>query len=103
EDGIRDKLVTGVQTCALPIYFFGGFGPFPQTIGDAQSVVLFDGTYMQANCCTKQEALLDPKTLTWAATGRGKFDIHDEEGWTLQIGRASCRERVERAGGDVSG
>src|SRR2546425_5800048 len=21
EDGIRDKLVTGVQTCALPIYF----------------------------------------------------------------------------------
>src|SRR2546425_2357126 len=22
EDGIRDKLVTGVQTCALPIYFF---------------------------------------------------------------------------------
>src|SRR2546425_5394670 len=23
EDGIRDKLVTGVQTCALPIYRFG--------------------------------------------------------------------------------
>src|SRR2546425_9300370 len=23
EDGIRDKLVTGVQTCALPIYFVG--------------------------------------------------------------------------------
>src|SRR2546425_6082882 len=23
EDGIRDKLVTGVQTCALPIYAFG--------------------------------------------------------------------------------
>src|SRR5205823_11040184 len=22
EDGIRDKLVTGVQTCALPIFFF---------------------------------------------------------------------------------
>src|SRR5207244_6120802 len=22
EDGIRDDLVTGVQTCALPIYFF---------------------------------------------------------------------------------
>src|SRR5205823_7728784 len=27
EDGIRDKLVTGVQTCALPIFTFwvGGF------------------------------------------------------------------------------
>src|SRR2546425_5095090 len=24
EDGIRDKLVTGVQTCALPIYRPGG-------------------------------------------------------------------------------
>src|SRR5258708_24731400 len=23
EDGIRDDLVTGVQTCALPIYFYG--------------------------------------------------------------------------------
>ena len=53
------------------------------TIGDAQSVVLFDGTYMQADCCTKKEALLDPATLTWTATGAGKFDVHDEEGWTL--------------------
>src|SRR2546425_12869356 len=25
EDGIRDKLVTGVQTCALPIYLIDGF------------------------------------------------------------------------------
>ena len=63
--------------------FFGGFGPFPQTIGDSQSVVLFDGTFMQANCCTTQTALLDPKTLTWTETGSGKFDINDEEGWTL--------------------
>lgn len=53
------------------------------TIGDAQSVVLANGTYMQANCCTKQTALLDPKTLTWTETGTGKFDPNDEEGWTL--------------------
>src|SRR3989441_1315600 len=26
EDGIRDKLVTGVQTCALPIYSIQGIG-----------------------------------------------------------------------------
>src|SRR5207249_7961308 len=26
EDGIRDRNVTGVQTCALPIYFFEGVG-----------------------------------------------------------------------------
>jgi hypothetical protein len=53
------------------------------TIGDAQSVVLFDGTYMQANCCTTQAALLNLKTLKWSMTGTGKLDINDEEGWTL--------------------
>ena len=53
------------------------------SIGDAQSVVLSDGTYMQANCCTTQAALLDPKTLTWTPTGKGKYDPNDEEGWTL--------------------
>src|SRR5207248_2362731 len=53
------------------------------TIGDAQSVVLANGTYMQANCCTTQSALLDPATLAWASTGANKFDVYDEEGWTL--------------------
>lgn len=53
------------------------------TIGDAQSVVLANGTYMQANCCTGQAALLDPRTLTWSPTGDGKYDPNDEEGWTL--------------------
>ena len=53
------------------------------TIGDAQAVILADGTYMQANCCTPQAALFNPKTLTWKPTGSGKFDVNDEEGWTL--------------------
>lgn len=54
-----------------------------QTIGDAESVVLANGTYMQANCCSGEGALLNPKTLTWTPTGKGKFDPNDEEGWTL--------------------
>jgi hypothetical protein len=58
-------------------------GVFGQSIGDAQSVVLANGTYMQANCCTTEEALLDAKTLTWTPTGRNKSDVNDEEGWTL--------------------
>lgn len=53
------------------------------TIGDAQSVVLANGTYMQANCCTTQSALLDPATLNWTPTGAGKYDPNDEEGWNL--------------------
>jgi hypothetical protein len=54
-----------------------------QSIGDAQSVVLSNGRFMLANCCTDQSALLDAKSLTWTETGSGKADINDEEGWTL--------------------
>ena len=54
-----------------------------KTIGDAQGVVLPNGTFMLANCCTREAALLDTEELTWTPTGTGKFDINDEEGWTL--------------------
>jgi hypothetical protein len=54
-----------------------------QTIGDAQSVVLPNGAFMQADCCTFQSALLDAKTLSWTPTGAGKYDPNDEEGWNL--------------------
>jgi hypothetical protein len=55
------------------------------TIGDAQSVILptTAGTYMQANCCSTQMSLFNPKNLKWTATGSGKADWNDEEGWTL--------------------
>ena len=54
-------------------------------IGDAQSVVLADGTFMMANCCAYPfaAALFDAKTLTWTFTGSNKQDLYDEEGWTL--------------------
>jgi hypothetical protein len=53
------------------------------TIGDASTVVLFNKTLMLANCCSRQQALFNESTLTWTATGSGKFDSNDEEGWTL--------------------
>jgi hypothetical protein len=53
------------------------------TVGDAQSVILANGTMMVANCCTPDEALLNAKTMVWTTTGTGKADINDEEGWTL--------------------
>jgi len=54
-------------------------------IGDAQSAVLPDGSYMLADCCTNQEAIASIKgtSVTWTATGSGKHDVNDEEGWTL--------------------
>ena len=45
-----------------PPPFFTSFGNFPQTIGDAQSVILPMGTYMQADCCSKPAALFNPTT-----------------------------------------
>src|SRR5205823_10922318 len=63
EDGIRVKLVTGVQTCALPIST-----TLPTSVG----------------CTTRKTGLSQCGTLT---PGDGLT--------SLQIGRASCRERVE--------
>ncbi len=63
--------------------------PAPQTsqlvdaIGDSPSVVLPDGTFMIASKLSRQQALLDAKTLTWTLTGKGKADVNAEEGWTL--------------------
>jgi hypothetical protein len=55
-----------------------------KTIGDAQNVVLPDGTFLLADCCTKSIARLDPAALTWSPVPTtGKSDINDEEGWTL--------------------
>jgi hypothetical protein len=58
------------------------------SIGDAPSVVLSNGTYMQSSCCDSQKhaALFDAGTLSWTAIGAGKFDVYDEEGMTLLPG-----------------
>ena len=54
------------------------------TIGDASGIVLASGKFMLANCCTKDEAIMNATNpITWTATGTGKFDENDEEGWTL--------------------
>jgi len=52
-------------------------------IGDSQSVVLPNGTFMLASKLSRQQALLDPTTLTWTQTGANKADVNSEEGWTL--------------------
>lgn len=54
-------------------------------IGDAQSVVRPDRTYMLADCCSTDEAVatIAGDVVTWTATGTGKADSNDEEGWTL--------------------
>jgi hypothetical protein len=55
------------------------------TLGDAQSTVLANGTFMIASCCDTpfRAALFNPANLTWSSTGTNKADRYDEESWTL--------------------
>ena len=52
-------------------------------IGDAQSAVLSNGTYMLGNCCQSVQALLNEASMSWTQIGSGKQDTNSEEGWTL--------------------
>ena len=52
------------------------------TIGDAESIVLANGKYMQSNCCTSQNALFNGPN-SWTATGSVIQSSNDESGFTL--------------------
>src|SRR5699024_11809069 len=78
EDGIRDRNVTGVQTCALPIsplgeHPAGQLGPH----GEGKAL----------------DAAPHPPQVQKPAPLRRRLD-RGRRGRGAQIGRASCRERV---------
>jgi hypothetical protein len=53
-------------------------------IGDAQSVILSNGTFMMGDPFDNADAQLNAKTLKYTVlTGKGKADRNDEEGWVL--------------------
>src|SRR5699024_11464261 len=91
EDGIRDRNVTGVQTCALPIYAREFWTPsdrkkdvYVNNIpGHFAPIVINMGPYWEPEAnkfSTRINEILSRK----------------------QIGRASCRESEEQAVGEVS-
>lgn len=57
--------------------------PGASEIGDAQSVVLPNGTLMLGDCCSGVSALFNASSLSWAQTGNDKKDLLREEGWVL--------------------
>src|SRR5256885_13010338 len=81
EDGIRDYKVTGVQTCALPICHIKRLRKVVAVAGDAHRVVN-----------RRQMPRLELK-IQYRSN-----DLHNASDLLLchsvQIGRASCRERV---------
>src|SRR5438105_11692505 len=80
EDGIRDPLVTGVQTCALPICSpaYGKFKSYAYRFQAGEKSIVFTGDTGPSEAVTN------------LAKGA---DILISEALS-QIGRASCRERV---------
>src|SRR5437879_9284211 len=79
EDGIRDTSVTGVQTCALPI----------------SRASPLDKVYIRTSDQRKQ---LDVGECESTPDKRASLT----EQFAGEIGRASCRERVEMSGGAVA-
>src|SRR5256886_12777889 len=81
EDGIRDLTVTGVQTCALPI-----FGADSRISGDDRAALRLK--LARARIRRGELDLADSVLL-----GDSSVDALALRGW-VEIGRASCRERV---------
>src|SRR5205823_9137790 len=100
EDGIRDKLVTGVQTCALPISFGG------------EEEGLIGSSYYVANPARPLEQTVAMINMDMvgrlrddALTIGGVGTASEWREWVRkaneEIGRASCRERGESVEGGV--
>src|SRR5205823_8095659 len=84
EDGIRDKLVTGVQTCALPIFVAG--------LAREWLVKVFaDGILISCQSC-------DEPFASRPGIGHCFKRVEGLRRNYEKIGRASCRERVENGG-----
>src|SRR5205823_11431008 len=102
EDGIRDKLVTGVQTCALPIWaiLVVYLGMVLSIVGIGLLIVppIVSGVNnLTHNLPGYVEDLRKNKTIRRYDE---KYHIVDK---LQKIGRASCRERVEITEGAVGG
>src|SRR5690606_41010227 len=99
--GIRDFHVTGVQTCALPI--FPVADEVARRLGAPLDVIVvrklgapFNPELAVGAIASGGVVVLSPDSL--AATGLRREDIEPVLA-REQIGRASCRERVELAAG----
>src|SRR5206468_9243392 len=90
EDGIRDLIVTGVQTCALPISSGGIFNSPPRrTAWTSRLSSGLPGTTTGPS---------SPPAWTASAESSRSPPRCFFGPWQPEIGRASCRERVESAG-----
>src|SRR5207244_7558195 len=92
EDGIRYDLVTGVQTCALPIYWLT-YSPFVSALTSKAGQEQGAGNLL--NAFTELGHQIKPDAASELTRVTGGRVIHYLKKDSLEeIGRASCRERV---------
>src|SRR5207248_4707989 len=97
EDGIRDRTVTGVQTCALPIYISNFNDVLEVNTEDMYALVEPSVSMDRLVKATLEYGLLPPVVMEFPGiTAGGAVN-------GAKIGRASCREREWRAAGEIVG
>src|SRR5205823_9393584 len=95
-----DKLVTGVQTCALPIYFTPRLRRQPSVLAQSAPVEKFSNLVVPSaippSMAYRCEMDLSPGRRTEPESPlAGRITMSLDCMRFLQIGRASCRERGE--------
>src|SRR5687767_15313157 len=97
EDGIRDKLVTGVQTCALPIYPASCSAAGSSSTMSSRRRLAISAISTSAVACSAAGEF-------WrrALPARRMVSLVFSRMAMIKIGRASCRERGEISVVDVS-
>src|SRR5699024_11508873 len=96
---IRDRNVTGVQTCALPIFLAIGMMLLAASPGGTTANLyshLFRGDVALNISLTAVNSVLAVVTLPVITNLAIGYFAPDQPGLGLQIGRASCREGEER-------
>src|SRR5207249_8702728 len=98
EDGIRDRNVTGVQTCALPIS--------PATIDNRRQRGSYDRAVVDCRSLLESFGVTPLAFVPISArngdnlvTRSERMSWYEDGSLIDEIGRASCRERVEIWGG----
>src|SRR5207248_6169107 len=94
EDGIRDRTVTGVQTCALPISMSRSQGGLGIGLSLVKRLVDMHGGSIEAKSDGPGQGSEFTVRLPLVVEGSPTERTPVEE-----IGRASCRERVARGRG----
>src|SRR2546427_1108519 len=97
EDGIRDLTVTGVQTCALPIFLLGVASLVGLERGGAWlawPAVLAVSVPLAECGLTVTRRLLLALAIVRPGSARERFLLRRGRAGLFEIGRASCRERV---------